>query len=309
MDIIDLAHHGKVKRIFRAKHKLTAPDLVSHITQRAAGKEPLFLEDDDHLDLLARLKATAETRALDVYAFCLMPNHIHLLVSPRKDDLQEPMRDLFSGYARRFNRKYERKGHLFAGPYRQAVCLDDGYLLAASVYIHMNPVRAGLVNEPADYRWSSVRLFSDEQAPCSFVKAGFILRLLASEKIEQVLRYGELLADRTAREAKDALENSDAVARFLEMMARVFPNIFSKLGGGQKDASQRGLDALSDGELEERIAAIKAATRPMPPESRKARRFMMEQLVSRGFSRREIAERFGVSVKTVHNILKQSSNR
>ncbi len=69
----------------------------------------------------------------------------HLLLSPEEDNLYDAMRDLFSRYAMKFNRKYERKGHLFGGPYRQAVCLDDSYLLAASVYIHPNPVKATIV--------------------------------------------------------------------------------------------------------------------------------------------------------------------
>ena len=118
------------------------------------------------------------------------------------------------------------------------------------------------------------------------------------------MHYRTLLANRTAREARDAMEKSDAVVRFLRTLARAFPKIFSKLGGRRKDASEAGLTALSDTELEKRIAATKSAMRPIPPETRKARRFMMEQLVSRGYSRQEIAERFGVSVKTVYNILK-----
>ena len=90
--------------------------------------------------MLSAMKKITQKRSLDIYAFCLMPNHIHLLVSPREDELQESMRDLFSRYAMIFNRKYERKGHLFGGPYRQAVCLDDTYLLAASLYIHISVI-------------------------------------------------------------------------------------------------------------------------------------------------------------------------
>jgi REP element-mobilizing transposase RayT len=123
----ELIRQGKLKRIFRAKQKLTVPDIVSHITQRAAGKDPLFLEETDYLFMLANMKDIIQKRSLDIYAFCLMPNHIHLLASPREDELHESMRDLFSRYAMMFNRKYERKGHLFAGPYRQAVCLEDAY--------------------------------------------------------------------------------------------------------------------------------------------------------------------------------------
>ena len=123
MDPIDLIAQGKIKRYFRATQKLNTPHLISHITQRAAGKEPLFLEDDDYLFMITLLKEISQDYALRMYGFCLMPNHIHLLVSPQESNLYDSMRSMFSRYAMWFNRKYERKGHLFGGPYRQAVCL------------------------------------------------------------------------------------------------------------------------------------------------------------------------------------------
>ena len=82
------------------------------VTQRAAGKEPLFLENSDYLFMLGLLKEIADKYSLRIYAFCLMPNHAHLLFSPQEDNLYDAMRDLFSIYAKKFNWKYERKGHL-----------------------------------------------------------------------------------------------------------------------------------------------------------------------------------------------------
>jgi len=72
----ELIEKGKVKRIFRAKQKLTMPNVVSHITQRAAGKDPLFVEDRDYLYMLANMKDVTKKRSLEIYAFCLMPNHV-----------------------------------------------------------------------------------------------------------------------------------------------------------------------------------------------------------------------------------------
>lgn len=74
MDPIDLIREGKVKRYFRATKKLSAPGIISHITQRAAGKEPLFLEESDYLFMLGRLKEISMNYSLEIYAFCLMPN-------------------------------------------------------------------------------------------------------------------------------------------------------------------------------------------------------------------------------------------
>ncbi|MBW2172714.1 MAG: transposase, partial [Deltaproteobacteria bacterium] len=184
---------GGVTRLFRATKKLKTPNVISHITQRVAGKELLFIEDKDYLYMLWVLKEIVRKYSLTLYAFCLMPNHIHLLLSPREQNLYEAMQSLFSRYAMKFNRKYERKGHLFGGPYRQAVCLDDLYLLTASLYIHLNPVRAGLADDPLAFRWSSCRLYTTENPPESFVTPDFILNLLSGDGSENNERYRHLL--------------------------------------------------------------------------------------------------------------------
>jgi putative transposase len=276
MDYDELIRQGRVTRLFRAKRKLTVPRIVSHITQRAAGKDPLFLEDDDYLFMLANMKDITKKRSLDIYAFCLMPNHVHILTSPREDELHEAMRDLFSRYAMMFNRKYERKGHLFAGPYRQAVCLDDTYLLAASLYIHMNPTRAGLTAAPLRYRWSSVRLFCDPGAPRSFVKPGFVLRLLDQDSREQKRIYSDLLHRGLSFEAKDVLEQADAVTQLRKALAKVFPALFSRVGKHKHIARRTGVELLDEEQIEKKIRAINAGTVSMSPETRKARHFLVE---------------------------------
>jgi putative transposase len=304
MDYDELIEKGKVKRIFRAKQKLTTPNVVSHITQRAAGKEPLFVEDRDYLFMLANMKDVTKKRSLEMYAFCLMPNHVHLLSSPREDALDEVMRDLFSRYAMYFNRKYGRKGHLFAGPYRQAVCLDDSYLLAASLYIHMNPTRAELVSDPRDYRWSSVKLFQDESAPRSFVTADFVLRLLGRNTRERKRVYSQLLDKSVSLAQGDVLEQSDAVRDLLRALARVFPGLFSAVAKKRQITQRTGLELLDEKELEEKIRGTSVWSNRKSPETKEAKCFLIEQLIARGYKREDIAAAFGVSVKTVYNALK-----
>lgn len=304
MDFDSLIQEGKVQRIFRAKRKLTLPNLVSHITQRAAGKDPLFIEDSDYLFMLVNLKHIAKKRSLDIYAFCLMPNHCHFLVSPRKDDLHDPMRDLFSRYAMWFNKKYERKGHLFAGPYRQSVCLDDAYLLAASLYIHMNPVRAELVTNPIEYRWSSVLLYYDQDSPASFVNPGFVLGVLANDVPTQKRIYGNLLDKSVSLPAGDVLEQMNAVQKLKKALVRSFPVIFSEVEHSKKISQRTGIDLLDEEQLDRKIKEMRNGSLVISPETQKARRFLIEQLIARGYKRHEIADRLGISVKTVYNILK-----
>src|SRR3989338_5023125 len=144
--IIDKIENGKVRRFFRARNKLSYPGAVYHVTQRATGREYLFLEEADYLYMLHLIKEKSQKFEIDIFAFALMPNHIHLLFKLNKDNLSNAMKNIFEMYANYFNTKYERKGRLFAGSYRGALCLDDSYLLAASVYIHLNPCRAGIAS-------------------------------------------------------------------------------------------------------------------------------------------------------------------
>jgi len=224
---------GKIKRFFRATRKLNVAGLVSHVTQRAAGREPLFIEDDDYMYMVWLLKEVLEGHDVEVYAFCLMQNHMHLLIRPEGENLYDAMRDLFSRYAIRFNRRYERKGHLFGGPYRQAVCLDDTYLLSASLYIHLNPAKAGICAHPSDYRWSSVKLYCSD-SPDAFVKPDFILGLLGEGEDMSVYRqkYLELLERGIDVSVDHVMEQEDAINRFRKKLASYFPSLFARVAKG-----------------------------------------------------------------------------
>jgi len=303
MDPLQLISDGKIKRYFRATRKLNAPNMVSHITQRAAGKEPLFLEDADYLAMLGFLKEIANSCMLRIYAFCLMPNHIHLLLSPEEENLFDAMRDLFSRYAMKFNRKYERKGHLFSGPYRQAVCLDDSYLLAASLYIHLNPVKAGLAPDPQTYRWSSCRLYYDDHTPKSFINSNFILGLLSGSKIENKEKYRMMLNQGSKPEAGNVLEQEDAIERFQSKLFSMFPTIFKIVGKKKQLTGLLGVDLPATEQIKKQIETVKNDHNSRP-ESIKAKKYLIEQLISRGYKRSEIAEQLCVSRKTVYNILK-----
>ncbi|MBW1698657.1 MAG: transposase [Deltaproteobacteria bacterium] len=304
MDPIGLIEEGKIKRYLKAKRKLNHPHLVSHITQRAAGREPLFIEPDDFLFMLALLKELTAKYTLRIFAFCLMPNHVHLLLSPNEQNLYDAMRDLFSRYAMRFNHKYERKGHLFGGPYRQAVCMDDSYLLAASLYIHLNPVKAGIAGNVSDYRWSSCRLYCEKNAPASFVDPVFILALLCQNISEARQQYRVLLKNGGGIKAGHVLEQEDAIEMFQRKLASIFPRLFKQIDKENRIAGYAGMDLLALDVLEEQINKFKKGDSLNRPESRQAKKFLIQQLVARGFKRSEIAEQLGISRKTVYNLLK-----
>jgi putative transposase len=303
MDPIDLIKTGRIKRYFRATKKLNVPELVFHITQRAAGKEPLFVEESDYLFMLWLMKEICASHTLRIYAFCLMPNHTHFLMSTTEQNLYDAMRDLFSRYAMRFNKKYERKGHLFGGPYRQATCLEDSYLLAASLYIHLNPVRAGLAEDPLRYRWSSCRLYCTDRDRQSFVDPGFVLGLLPEESGRK-RRYKVLLEKGKDLISGHVLEKQDSIEKLRSKLAAAFPSVFALVARAKRVAAQTGMDVLSTEEIERLMSQVRSGAQPTSPESREAKKFLIEQLIARGYKRMEIAEQLGLSRKTVYNLLK-----
>lgn len=301
MNPMGALENGRFKRFFSARQKMNAPGLISHITQRASGAELLFREEDDYVEMLARLKKLSETHEVEFIAFVLMPNHVHFLLYQNEANLHEAMRDLFSQYARRHNKKYERKGHLFAGRYRQAVCLDESYFLAVSLYIHLNPVRARLVDQPTDYRWSSCKLFTKSPVTQSFVSPQRILELLSQDPQEAQGIYREMLEEGQKIKMGEVFEDRRAMHDFQWKLSGVF-HLFGKLAALRKDEPSKHWDET---ELDERIAAFSIARIHPLPKDKEAKRYLVEQLISRGFARREIAQKLGVSRKTIYNLLAQ----
>lgn len=224
---MDWIEESGLKRFFRARMKLNYPGTLSHITQRAAGADLLFHEDDDYLEFLRRMKEVAANYHLEIRSFVCMTNHIHIQVHQTENNLPEAMRELFSRFARRQNVKYQRKGHLFGGPYRQAVCFDDIYALSVSLYIHLNPVRAGLAKDPLKYRWSSCSLYCRTDQPQSFLYPEKILGYLSDDSRKAVENYKRLLFEGLKIKAGEVLEDQEAIHRFQGQMAKlpVFKNI------------------------------------------------------------------------------------
>jgi putative transposase len=142
-----------------------------HVTTRSAG--PMTIFDDDiectyFCNLLARAVKSASWQ---VRAFCIMPTHYHLLVDVLDNALQRVMQRVNWSYARWFNTRHGRKGHLFGERYYSGPILTDGHMLSTMRYIARNPVKAGLCANPVDWRWSSYRGCIDLEKPFPFVAA------------------------------------------------------------------------------------------------------------------------------------------
>jgi len=138
------------------KNKISYPGGCFHVYSRGNNKQEIFLEEYDYLKYLEKLREYKNKHKISILCYCLMPNHIHLLL---RQDSETPiyklMSSLHTSYSMHFNRKYNRVGHVFQGRFRQKEVDKDEYLLQVSSYIHLNPVKDGLVEKLNDYQWSS----------------------------------------------------------------------------------------------------------------------------------------------------------
>jgi putative transposase len=136
--------------------RLVVPGYPHHVTQRGSRKQQTFFCDDDYLQYLALLSQHLADAQAEIWAYCLMPNHVHLVVVPEEPESLSRLVSLtHRRYAFRINRRNGWQGHLWQERFHSFV-MDEQHLLAAVRYVELNPVRAGLCAHPALWRWSSV---------------------------------------------------------------------------------------------------------------------------------------------------------
>ena len=138
------------------KSRLTVVGVPEHIIQRGIKRQAVFLAEDDMQAYVAWLEEYAKKYQVAIHAWVLMPNHVHLLCTPASSNsISRMMQSIGRMYVQYFNRKYKRSGTLWEGRFKSCLLEEKPYLLPLYRYIELNPVRAGLVDEPMNYVWSS----------------------------------------------------------------------------------------------------------------------------------------------------------
>ncbi|MBM4043421.1 MAG: hypothetical protein FJ290_33455 [Planctomycetes bacterium] len=137
--------------------RIELPEAIYHVTGRGNARAAIVADEGDRDKWLALLAKTVERQHWRVFAFALLDNHFHLFLQTPEPNLSVGMHDLCGTYAGYFNRRHERSGHVFQGRFKAVLVEGQGHWLEVSRYVHLNPVRAGLVRRPEDWRWSSYR--------------------------------------------------------------------------------------------------------------------------------------------------------
>jgi putative transposase len=150
--------HYAVQTAMGHPHRVQAADLTQHVFNRGNNRCDIFRAPKDYSSFLGALHDAAIKYRLDLHSYTLMTNHFHLIATPRiAGALSMTMQVAGASYVRYFNRRYSRTGTLFEGPFKAMFIDSEKYWFTCMRYVELNPVRAGLVLNPADYRWSSYR--------------------------------------------------------------------------------------------------------------------------------------------------------
>jgi REP element-mobilizing transposase RayT len=172
---------------------------IFHITTRGNRRQGIFLDDDDRRRFLRLLDGTVAQFRWRCHAYCLMDNHVHLLVELTDENLSDGMQWLLGRYAQDFNWRHGFDGHLFQGRFKSELVESNWHLLEVSRYIVLNPVRAGMRTSAAEWPWSSYRAAVGTIASPPFLTLDWLLELFGRTLQAQRDTYASFVADGAIR--------------------------------------------------------------------------------------------------------------
>jgi REP element-mobilizing transposase RayT len=164
--------------------RLDAPGTLHHVIIRGIEQGSIVRDDIDRREFLKRMGTLATVSGTSIYAFALMTNHLHILLKSGPNGLSTYMRRLLSSYAQYFNRRHKRVGHLFQNRYKSIICEEDAYFDKLVAYIHLNPIRAGLVEtlqQLASYPWNGHAVMM-KKVNYDWMDWGYVLQCFGSKE-------------------------------------------------------------------------------------------------------------------------------
>ena len=261
-----------------------------HVTSRGNGQENIYLYDEDREIYLEVLQEVCERFNWIVHAYCLMSNHYHLLIETPDSNLSKGMRHLNGVYTQRFNRKYNRVGHVFQGRYKAILVQKESYLLELARYIVLNPVRAQMVRSAKDWPWSSYRSTAGFTTVEKWLTVDWILSAFSRRKVDAVKKYRAFVSEgRNQPKPWEELKNQIYLgdASFVDdMQCKISPETsLSEIPSPQKRQVAQPLAYYEDKYRDRDTAIIKAYE-------------------SGGYSMKDIGDYYALHYSRVSRILK-----
>lgn len=216
-----------------------------HIMLRGINKQDIFEDDTDRERFVATLVRYKEISKFEIYGYCLMNNHIHLLIRQNVEPIGNLVKRICSSYVYWYNWKYERCGHLFQERYKSEAVENEGYLLTVLRYIHQNPVKAGISKNVKAYRWSS---YNEYIMKPLLVDTHFVLDILSSDKKTAVDIFVEHTNEQNEDRCMELYEkvrlNDDKVREYLEKLGVLCQSELQQMERSKRNEIIRGLKAM-----------------------------------------------------------------
>jgi len=224
--------------------RMIVPGVALHVVQRGNNRQAVFFNDSNYIHYLNTLFESAEKYDVSVHAYVCMTNHVHILMTPGNAcSASRMMQRLGASYAAGMNSVYERTGSLWEGRFKSSLVDTKRYLLACYRYIELNPVCAGTVEHPAEYRWSSYRHHAIELSEYPIWPHAEWLALGSSME-ERRIRYGELFADALRRDEVELFRSfarKGLPAGSKRFRAEIEEELDRRIGDGRRGRPKKGL--------------------------------------------------------------------
>ena len=177
-----------------------------HVMNRGRRSDQIFENRNDYLYFIDLMKDITDLWDARISAYCLMPNHYHMLIHTPKGNISRCMRHIDGVYTQRFNRVYGFDGPLFRGRFKSILVYGDSYLLQLVRYIHRNPVKAGIITVPEKYLWSSHKGYLSAEQKWNWLHKDFILSILSDKKGIRLRAYRQFMAEEDSEEITQLFE-------------------------------------------------------------------------------------------------------
>lgn len=180
---------------------------------RGINRQSIFEDQEDYEKFMETIKHYKEISRYEIYAYCLMGNHVHLLLKTGEEPLEQIMRRICGSYVYWYNWKYKRIGNLFQDRFKSEAVENDEYLITVQRYIHQNPLKAGLVSKIEEYKWSSYREYVDKPI---VVQPDFLLKMYDDDQekaLKSFMQFNKEMNDDVFLELEEKRSTTDEEAR------------------------------------------------------------------------------------------------
>lgn len=269
--------------------RLEFPGALYHVTARGDRREPIYSGDEDRERWLGLLGDVCRRFNWVCHAWCQMTNHYHLVVETPEGNLSRGMRQLNGVYTQSFNRAHGRVGHVFQGRYKAVLVDKDSYLLELARYVVLNPVRAGMVQDVADWPWSSFHATAGEGAAPDWLATDWLRSQFASSRREAIEQYQAFVR-----------AGAGAQSPWEDLKAQVFLGDEEFVERMQRQSHNANLEEVP--QVQSRPAPEPLAHYTGDPDRRRG---MARAYRSGGYTMKAIAEHFGVHYATVSRAVRR----